>query len=542
MTESSTSRPLTGSRSTSGLVAAPAASILIVDDRPENLLALEAILEPLGQRIVRASSGELALRRCLEEDFAVILLDMRMPGMSGLETAAFVKARERSRHVPILFLTAHDDTDDALASAYQLGAVDFLRKPLNPDIIRAKVRVFVELFLRGERIEAQERALEVERRFLRALLESVQTAIVACDAAGAVTVHNRAARALFRVPDGAPAAAWKQSLDLRDGVGRELPASGGPLARALAGERFENDELVVSVQGEPQRTVVATGCPIVDKGGQTLGAVVSLHDVTERRQAAAMIASKAEALERSNTELERFAYVASHDLQEPLRMVSSYTQLLGRRYKGKLDADADEFIGFAVDGAARMQRLIEDLLAYSRITSRGKPFEETSCDRALDAALANLKLRIADVGADVRRGPLPTVLADPTQIEQLFQNLVGNALKFRTAERSTVVEISAVREPGAAPPSSEGREEAPLAAPVDDWHISVADNGIGIDPQYFDRIFVMFQRLHTSEQYDGTGIGLTICRRIVERHGGKIWIDSTPGKGTTIHFTLPAIG
>jgi PAS domain S-box-containing protein len=498
------------------------ASILIVDDKPENLLALEAILGPLGHRVVRAASGELALKRCLEEDFAVILLDMRMPGMSGLETAAFIKARDRSRHVPVLFLTAHDDTDDALASAYQLGAVDFLRKPLKPEIIRAKVTVFVELFLRGERIKAQERVLENERQFLRAVLESVQTGIVACDETGTVTVHNRAARRVYGIEDAsAQPDSWRGKFQLRDTDGELLPDAQAPLARALAGERFENDEIVVAPASGPQRIVAATGCPIVGADGARIGAVVSLHDVTERRQAAATIAGKADALERSNKELERFAYVASHDLQEPLRMVSSYTQLLARRYKGRLDQDADEFIAFAVDGAARMQRLIEDLLAYSRVTSRGKPFEATSCEEAFDRAVANLHLRIEELSGEVTRGPLPKVLADPTQVEQLFQNLIGNALKFRRRDVPPKVHLAAERD-------------------GDEWHFSVRDNGIGIDKEYFDRVFVMFQRLHTADEYEGTGIGLTICRRIVERHGGHIWIESVPGSGTTMHFTWPA--
>ena len=227
-----------------------------------------------------------------------------------------------------------------------------------------------------------------------------------------------------------------------------------------------------------------------------------------------------EELDRSNKELAQFASVASHDLQEPLRMVSSYTQLLSRRYKGRLDASADEFIAFAVDGANRMQTLINDLLAYSRVGTRGKEFEPTDCNAAFDQAVANLKSAIDESGAVVTHGPLPTVMADRMQIGQLLQNLIGNAVKYHGAEPPRV-DFSA---------EQKGKE----------WVFSVSDNGIGIDPQFADRIFVVFQRLHTREEYPGTGIGLAICKKIVERHGGRIWVKSQLGSGATFYFTLGA--
>jgi PAS domain S-box-containing protein len=247
-----------------------------------------------------------------------------------------------------------------------------------------------------------------------------------------------------------------------------------------------------------------------------------VEDITERKRAEEKLKQTLDDLERSNKELEQFAYVASHDLQEPLRMVSSYTQLLARRYQGQLDATANEFIAYAVDGANRMQRLINDLLAYSRVGTCAKGFEPTDCTAVLDQALANLKAAIEKSGAAVIHDPLPTVMADNLQLIQLLQNLIGNAIKFHV-EKPPRIHVAA---------EQKGNE----------WVFSVRDNGIGIDPQYAERIFIIFQRLHTREEYPGTGIGLAICKKIVERGGGRIWVESQLGKGSTFYFTIPIGG
>lgn len=225
-------------------------------------------------------------------------------------------------------------------------------------------------------------------------------------------------------------------------------------------------------------------------------------------------------LERSNAELEQFAYVASHDLQEPLRMVASYTQLLAKRYRGRLEADADEFIDYAVDGVNRMQSLIQDLLAFSKLGKRERAFEVTDCSRVLGDALANLRTAIEESGAAVTHDPLPELTADGQQLTQLFQNLIGNAIKFRNHDAPRV-HVSATRQ---------GK----------DWLFSVSDNGIGFDPQFGERIFVIFQRLHAKKDYPGTGMGLAICKKIVERHNGRIWAQSEPGNGAIFYFTIPA--
>ncbi len=267
--------------------------------------------------------------------------------------------------------------------------------------------------------------------------------------------------------------------------------------------------------------IEASAFPIRDEEGNITGFRGIGRDVSERKQAEEKLRQAMEELERSNTELERFAYVASHDLQEPLRMVSSYTQLLEKRYKDKLDGDAQEFINFAVDGAKRMQQLINDLLAYSRVGTRGKPFKPTDCEAVLDAAMANLDVAIMESKTNVTHDPLPAVMADEAQLVLLFQNLISNAIKFH-GKKLPRVHISAKPE-------------------EDKWIFSVKDNGIGIDPQYFERIFIIFQRLHR-EKYVGTGTGLSIAKRVVERHGGRIWIESEEGKGSTFYFTLPLKG
>jgi light-regulated signal transduction histidine kinase (bacteriophytochrome) len=273
--------------------------------------------------------------------------------------------------------------------------------------------------------------------------------------------------------------------------------------RDLFGVRKDGVEFAVEIGLNPIET---------EEGLFVLASVV---DISARKRTE-------EELRRSNAELERFAYVASHDLQEPLRMVGNYVQLLGKRYKGKLDSDADEFIGFALDGAVRMQRLIEDLLAYSRVSSRGGELTPTDAGAVLDRALGNLRLAIEEAKAVVTHDPLPVIPADNSQLEHVFLNLIGNALKFRGAQRPEV-HVTAVQRDG-------------------DWLFSVRDNGIGIEAQYFDRIFVIFQRLHGREQYPGTGIGLAITKRIIERHGGRIWVESQAEQGATFFFTIPVAG
>ena len=259
--------------------------------------------------------------------------------------------------------------------------------------------------------------------------------------------------------------------------------------------------------------------PVHTDGG--LIVISAIRDVTARIRIQEDLERKAAALERSNADLEHFAFVASHDLQEPLRAVASFAQLLSRRYTGKLDTDADEFIKFIVDGASHMQFLINDLLTYSRITTRGKPLRPTDCNTVVDVTLRSLLMAIKSSDANIHVSQLPTLLADERQLTQLFQNLIANALKFTKPGQPPHITIGAQWE--------------------NDHHVLfVKDDGIGIDPQYAERIFTLFQRLHNKQDYPGTGIGLAVCKKIVERHGGRIWVESAINQGATFFFTLPA--
>ena len=239
----------------------------------------------------------------------------------------------------------------------------------------------------------------------------------------------------------------------------------------------------------------------------------------ERAGAEEQLRKTSAELQRSNTDLQQFAYIASHDLFEPLRMITSYLQLLEERSSSKLDPQSREFVGFAIDGARRMNALIHDLLAYARVDLRGRAFEPVDCQQAFAGAIANLKVAIEESSTTISHSPLPTVWGDEVQLRQVFQNLIGNAIKFR-GQQKPQISVDAQR-----------RNE--------EWLFCVADNGIGIDPKDFERIFVIFRRLHTREQYAGTGMGLAICKKIIERHGGRIWVQSSPGAGTVFYFTLP---
>ncbi|MEG4342512.1 PAS domain S-box protein [Microcoleus sp. A003_D6] len=292
------------------------------------------------------------------------------------------------------------------------------------------------------------------------------------------------------------------------------------MARRQQGIAEKHDFKLKSKDGKDVWTYMSAS-PVMDRTGDMVSCCTLVYNITDRKEAEQQMLQLTTDLKRSNQELEQFAYVASHDLQEPLRAVTSYTQLLAQRYQGHLDAKADKYINHIVEGAARMQQLVNDLLAYSRLGTRGQEFEIADCNAVVEQSLENLQIAIAETKATITYEALPTVMADEFQLIQLFQNLIGNAVKFCRQELP-LIHISAARNES-------------------EWRFSVRDNGIGIDPEYADRIFIIFQRLHGRRKYSGTGIGLAICKRIVERHSGRIWVESQEGEGATFYFTIPLI-
>lgn len=354
----------------------------------------------------------------------------------------------------------------------------------------------------------------------QALLDAAPDAMVIVDAQGRIALANAQTEAVFGHPRetllGQPVEILIPERFRVAHPGHQRTFRSAPRLRPMGAGL----ELYALHANGTEFPVEISLSPLETEEGLLVTAAI--RDITARKRTEAALSRQAEELRRSNEELEQFAYVASHDLQEPLRMVSSYTQLLAKDYGGKLDEDADTYIEYAVDGVKRMQALINDLLAYSRVGTQGRAFEPTDCEPVLQRALANLAVTIEESGATVTHDPLPTVAADHIQLMQLFQNLIANGIKFR-GEAPPHVHLSAERREGA-------------------WEFAVRDNGIGIAEKHQDRIFQIFQRLHTRRRYPGTGIGLALCRKIVERHGGRIGVQSELGGGSTFYFTLPDQG
>jgi PAS domain S-box-containing protein len=366
--------------------------------------------------------------------------------------------------------------------------------------------------------------METETKY-RGLLEAAPDAIVVVDQEGDIVLLNLQAETQFGYRRDELVGQPIKNIIPEGFAERLVSDSTRSASEALAQQIGTGIELTGRRKNGSQFPIEIMLSPLESAEGILVTAAI--RDITERKKSENHLVNTVDELKRSNDELEHFAYVASHDLQEPLRMVASYTQLLAQRYKGRLGSDADEFIAFAVDGSTRMRQLIQDLLAYSRAGAPGKPRVEVSSETALQDAISNLRTTIAESGAIVSHDPLPVITTDARQLTAIFQNLIGNAIKYRgTAD--PVVHISA-----AAAATKDGSYE---------WIFSVRDNGIGIDPQYFKRIFVLFQRLHGRHEFEGTGIGLAICKKVLERLGGRIWLESQPGHGSTFYFSLPKRG
>jgi PAS domain S-box-containing protein len=513
-------------------------SILLVDDHRENVLALEAVLKDLGHNLVTANSGAEALKCILDEDFAVILLDVRMPDMDGFETAALIRQRERSRHTPIIFMTAVSKGETYVDKGYAVGAVDYMFKPFVPEILRAKVSVFVDLFRKTAQIREQgERLRHIESREHRRELAEM-----------------RAQRNRF----------FSLSLDLMcvvgfDGVARELNASWeealGYSKHELLGTRLEElihpDDLEAARE-RVQRLQETSGVNlswenrIRRKDGSYRWLLWSAagvprekvyyaaaRDITERREMEqrvrdlnaeleARVQRRTAQLEAANKELEAFSYSVSHDLRAPLRKLDGFSDILRQRYGDRLDAEGLRLIEVIRANSERMGQLIDDLLSFSRLGRKeflSAPVDMTALAQSVvDEALRQEPER----AAEVRMLPLAAARGDGAMLRQVFFNLVSNALKFTRKRVQPEVEIGSR-------PSPDGLETVYF----------IRDNGAGFDMKYASKLFGVFSRLHTASEFEGTGIGLALVARIVKRHGGRVWAEAAVDAGATFYFTLP---
>jgi len=410
----------------------PEIKLLVVDDRVDNLLSIETILEKDGYVIKKATSGRAALRILLKEyDFTLILMDVQMPDMNGFETAMLIYERELLKQIPIIFITANDHTEDSIYKGYEMGGVDYINKPINPDLLRAKVAIFVELYFKNHQLIAQEKKLTEANKRLEQEIE----------------------------------------------------------------ERKSSEEKVRLLNKQLTNNIFQ--------------------------------------LENTNKDLERFAYIASHDLQEPLRKIIIFGDMLTNKYKVHMDEEGRNYLDRMVKASLRMQMLIKNILAFSRSSTQMDNFEETDLNMLLENILSDLEVYIEQKKAVFNISKLPTLKVIPTQFRQLVQNLVMNALKFSQKDRIPEITIAAE--------ISKGGDIDIEGAQPDEYYciLSFKDNGIGFEQKYVDQIFMIFKRLHTFDEIEGTGIGLSICKKIVEQHNGFISATGIINQGSTFKVFLP---
>ena len=483
--------------------------ILHVDDDPRILDVSKSILELESNfEVDTALSVDEACKKMEQQTYDAVISEYELPPKNGLQFLQ--ELREKHNSIPFVMFTRKGR--EVAVKALNLGADGYYKKQGSSETVYGELAHGIRLSVERKKVEAEFRAT---KEYLDNLLHYANAPIIVCDNEKRITLFNNA----FEMLTG---------LKREQVLGSKIdvlfpPAKKEEILQNIIGtsksKKGQSVEVPILCADNGTRIALWSSANVADKNGKIVAMIAQGQDITERKKAEEALRIAVENLKHSNSELEQFAYVASHDLQEPLRMVTSYTQLLERRYKGKLDADADEFIAYAVDGANRMRLLIDDLLSYSRVGRLGKPLKHVESELALDVALKNLQRAIEENGAVVTHDQLPEVNADEGQLVSLIQNLISNAIKFHG------------KEPPRIHVSAQHHQET-------EYLFSVRDNGIGIDPQYFDRLFKVFQRLHTKEEYPGTGIGLAVCKKIVERHGGRIWLESQPGKGTTAYFTL----
>ncbi len=406
--------------------------ILVVDDREDNLFSIETILEKDGYNIIKATSGRGALKVLLQQqDFTLILMDVQMPDMNGFETASLIYQRQKLRHIPIIFITAHDYGDENIFKGYETGGVDYIYKPINPELLRYKVSVFAELFRKNHRLLQQEKILKEVNRDLQ--------------------------------------------------------------------KEIEERKLI-------QEKIILLNRQLSENNNQ---------------------------LKTTNEELDRFAFVASHDLQEPLRKIRIFSDMILGLQAAEKDSELQTYLKKIMGSSERMQHLISDLLKFSRHTNDDYGFEETDFNLIISEVISDLDFEIQHKKAQIFTDKLPVVWGIPTQIRQLFQNIISNSLKFSKPSVPPEIYIETIEITAA----EAGNIQEPN--PEKYHRIRIRDNGIGFDQKYADDIFMVFKRLHSYHEFEGTGIGLSICKKIVEKHRGYIDVISTVNEGATFVITLP---
>ncbi len=399
--------------------------ILLVDDRPDNLLSIETILASEGYRFIKANSGREALKTLLkDQDFNLILMDVKMPGLSGFETASLIYERNKLRHIPVIFITAYNYSEEKVYQGYKSGAVDYIYKPINPQLLKAKVAVFIDLYQKNHQLVLQEQTL----------------------------------------------------VSINKNLANEIQ------------ERKNSEEEIKKLNGR--------------------------------------LVENIEQLKEANSELARFAYVASHDLQEPLRKIQTYGDLLRVKYNKIIDEQGQNYIERIQNSSSRLQNLIKDILSYSRLSENMENYAKSNLNSILNEILTDLEFKIQESGAKIKITKLPELFVNPGQIRQVFQNIIGNALKFARKGVPPKISISYDISEKSDPPQSY-------------CNIYVQDNGIGFDDVYSEQIFNLFKRLNDSSVYEGTGIGLAICKKITEQHKGFITAKSKLNEGSVFIVSLP---
>ncbi len=506
-------------------------NLLIVDDDLLFRQAVEALLTREGHKVRCAPNGQMALMFAREDPPELILLDIRLPDMDGFQVCRRLKEDSQTSNIPVIFISGLDEVVDKV-KGFVAGGVDYITKPFQGEELSARVELHLSLRRLQEQIEAQNAQLQQEvtksklaEQKIKQAAEEWRTTFDSIK--DLVSVHDKD----FRIVRANKAFAAAFGMEIRELLGKKcyeiIHATEEPWPNCPHRETLGCGKSVTEEFLEPRlgRYLQVAASPICNEQNEVIGSVHIAKDITDRKQAEEALADRTVQLERMNrklvalnAELDEFTNVASHDLQEPLRTLIAFSDLLRKDLGDSLPEQAAKDLAFITDAAKRMQTLIQDLLALSRTGRVAKKREKVSLGECADRTLEALAARVKETGAQITRDKLPEVWGDSTLLTELYQNLIGNALKF-SGEQRPIIRLT-----------FEEREGYQI--------FGVRDNGIGIEPKYAQEIFKPFRRLHGRAEYEGSGIGLAICRRIVERHGGKIWVESEPGRGAHFRFTF----